>query len=283
MSIITISRGKYSGGKLIAEKIAKQLDYPCLGRDELLETVRTFGKKGWDYTSISDLSDFFKQAPGKRVTQMNILRASLLKFSREGNLVYHGSVGHLLLSSIPNTLRARIIVSMDQRISSAMKFLGVDYDAAFTTIKKDDQECEYLARSLYDVNSQDPSLYDVTLNLNNVSIGNAVQTLIEMSGRDNFIPTKESIREFKDLYIGSVVLEKLSNNSMTESAEIMVTAKQSQITIYGQAKSEEIIEAIRDVALDVNGVSDVACNIGVNSCFAVSDNKESRCLNSNFK
>ena len=37
MSIITVSRGSYSRGKEVAEKLAQVLGYECLSRDILLE------------------------------------------------------------------------------------------------------------------------------------------------------------------------------------------------------------------------------------------------------
>ena len=37
MAIITISRGTFSGGKALAERLAERLDYPCLSREEILQ------------------------------------------------------------------------------------------------------------------------------------------------------------------------------------------------------------------------------------------------------
>ena len=42
MSIITISRGSYSRGVEIAEKIAKRLGYECISREVLLEASKEF-------------------------------------------------------------------------------------------------------------------------------------------------------------------------------------------------------------------------------------------------
>ncbi len=42
MSVITISRGSYSKGKEIAEKLAQNLGYECISRDILLEASETF-------------------------------------------------------------------------------------------------------------------------------------------------------------------------------------------------------------------------------------------------
>ena len=42
MSIITISRGSYSRGKEVAEKLAQYLGYQCLSRDILLEASERY-------------------------------------------------------------------------------------------------------------------------------------------------------------------------------------------------------------------------------------------------
>jgi hypothetical protein len=42
MAIITISRGSYSKGKQIAEKVAKTLGYECISREVLLEASKEF-------------------------------------------------------------------------------------------------------------------------------------------------------------------------------------------------------------------------------------------------
>ena len=41
MAVITISRGSYSRGKEIAEKVAAKLGYTCISRDLLLGVERT--------------------------------------------------------------------------------------------------------------------------------------------------------------------------------------------------------------------------------------------------
>ena len=42
MSIITISRGSYSRGKEVAEKVAQRLGYTCIARDVLMEASQDF-------------------------------------------------------------------------------------------------------------------------------------------------------------------------------------------------------------------------------------------------
>ena len=42
MAVITISRGSYSHGREIAEKVAAKLSYKCISRDLLLEVSRDY-------------------------------------------------------------------------------------------------------------------------------------------------------------------------------------------------------------------------------------------------
>src|SRR5919197_611039 len=43
MSIITISRGSFSGGQALAERVAQRLGYSCLSREVLVEAAATYG------------------------------------------------------------------------------------------------------------------------------------------------------------------------------------------------------------------------------------------------
>ncbi|MGO9691663.1 MAG: cytidylate kinase family protein, partial [Syntrophobacteraceae bacterium] len=42
MAIITISRGSYSNGKEVAEKVAQKLGYKCYAREVILEASKEF-------------------------------------------------------------------------------------------------------------------------------------------------------------------------------------------------------------------------------------------------
>ena len=42
MAIITISRGSYSRGEEVAQKVAQKLGYECISRDILLEASKEF-------------------------------------------------------------------------------------------------------------------------------------------------------------------------------------------------------------------------------------------------
>ncbi|MGE5842802.1 MAG: cytidylate kinase family protein, partial [Deltaproteobacteria bacterium] len=88
MAIISISRGTFSGGKAIAERVAGRLGYPCLGREEvLLEAGRDYGISERELTeAVNQPPPFWQQVPGRRVAYLMCLTAALLHRAEGGNL-----------------------------------------------------------------------------------------------------------------------------------------------------------------------------------------------------
>ncbi len=60
MAIITISRGSYSFGKMIAERVADILSYRCMSREVLVETAsKNHIKEKELFKALHDSPSFF--------------------------------------------------------------------------------------------------------------------------------------------------------------------------------------------------------------------------------
>ena len=81
MAMISISRGTFSGGKILAERLAGRLGYPCLGREEvLMEAGIEYGVSERELTeAVNQPPPFWQQVPGRRVAYLMCLTATLLK------------------------------------------------------------------------------------------------------------------------------------------------------------------------------------------------------------
>ena len=91
MSIITISRGSFSGGQTLAERVAERLAYRCLSREVLVEAAATYG------VPEPALAQFLDTSPGlwERLTQSHrlyliFLQVVMCERALPGRLVYHG-------------------------------------------------------------------------------------------------------------------------------------------------------------------------------------------------
>lgn len=266
MAIVTISRGTYSGAKVIAEKLARELGYPCVSQENIFSAAKDFGVPESELNAaLIKPPSILRVSPGKRTAILNVIRASLLKLSHDGNLVYHGFVGHLLLGGVFHALRVRVIASMEYRIEAAMRRHAESREQAITRIRLRDKQSVYWSRFLYGVDWEDPDLYDVVLNIERITIDDAVQTLKQMTELESFKPDEATQQAFNDLLLGSMVWAELHMTPETQSADVRVEAKQGHVIITGSATSEQMVQAIPEVARRVKGVSGVSCEVGVGS------------------
>jgi len=122
MSIITISRGSYSRGKEVAEKVAAALGYRCISRDVLLEASEIFNVPEIKLVrAIRDAPSILDRFSHGKERYVAYIRASLLRQVQRDNVVYHGLAGHFLLQGIPHVLKVRIIANMEDRIREEMR------------------------------------------------------------------------------------------------------------------------------------------------------------------
>ena len=266
MSIITISRGTFSGGQALAEYLAKRLDYPCVSREVVLDAARKSGLSAEQLTSaMEETPAFWQQVPARRMSYLNYVCSALLERSQDGRLVYHGHAGHLLLAGISHVIRVRVIADLDFRTKAAMERLRLSQNEALVHIQKIDAERTRWTRFLYGKEWQDPSLYDVVLNLGHISIPSAGEIVMRMTELDEFKPSAESRRALEDLLISTRVWTALTQDERTRGANVRVSTYQGTVTITGNAGSEKVLSAIPAVAQRVAGVKEVRSEVGMGS------------------
>jgi cytidylate kinase len=247
MAIITISRGTFTGGKILADRLGTTLHYPVLSReDALAEASKTYGISEEEVASaLGEPPHFWQQVPG--------------------NLIYHGNAGHLLIGGISHVLRVRVIANIEFRIEAAMNQLKCGRDEAIAYIEKVDKKRRKWAQFLYGVEWDDPALYDVVLNLERMGIVGTCMTIARMVELGDFKVTPASHQTQEDLLLSCKVWIALAKDEHTKTALINVTADQGKVTVRGGAGSGKVIDAIQAVAGRVPGVKEVATEVGVGS------------------
>jgi osmotically-inducible protein OsmY len=264
MAIVTISRGSYTGGIAVAEQLARELQHPCVSREVVLEAAEDSGVK--EHVLLSTLEEpphFWEKTPGHIPAHLNLVRAALLRRAQAGDLVYHGYAGHLLLSGIPHVLRARIIAGPEKRIEALMEDYHMSRKEATAHLRKLDAQLSKWTRFLYGVEWQDPSLYDVVLNLDDISVDGAVSTLVQMTRLDDFQPTDASRKAFSDLYLSSAVWAALTKDPRTRASNIRVGADDGRVLITGVAPNRRTVDALQEVGQQVDGVGELDNQVGV--------------------
>jgi len=122
MSIITISRGSYSRGKEIAEKVASEMGYECISRDILLETSRELNIPEIRLIrALHDSPSILERFSHGKERYLCHIRKSLLQHLQKDNVVYHGLAGHFFLMNINHVFKVRITADIKERVKEEVK------------------------------------------------------------------------------------------------------------------------------------------------------------------
>jgi len=258
MSIIAISRGTFSGGEAVAKGVADRLGYRCVSREVVLEAAWAYGIPAEELIdAMEKRPPLWQRLTGERSDHITFVRAALCEHARGGKSVYHGYVGHLFLPGISHVIGVRVIADMEYRARAAMQQRNLTRKEAVSYIEKVDKERRQWTRFLFDVDWDDPSLYDVVLNLGRMSIATACDTVVHLTERDEFTPTAESMRAMQNLTLGSQAAAVLARDPRTRGAVVQVVANDGVVTVTGTTQSPSVLEAIPAVVRQVAGVTDV--------------------------
>jgi cytidylate kinase len=251
MSIITISRGSYTRGKEVAEKLAQSLGYHCLSRDILLEASERYNIPEIKLIrAIHDAPSILERLTYAKGPYVAYLRAALLQQVQKDNVVYHGLAGHFLLKGIPHVLKVRIIADLEDRVQEEMRREKIAAGEARRILQKDDEERRKWGKHVYGIDTWDPSLYDLLINIKVISVDGAVD-IIKCTLQDpRFQTTPEGQKLVADMSLAARIEAAL----IEDIPSIHVEAKDAEVFIYLKkdlCKDTELISRIKRLASKV--------------------------------
>jgi cytidylate kinase len=200
MGIVTISRGSYSRGIEIAEKLAKKLGYECISREVLLEASKEFNIPEVRLVhAIEDAPSIFDHIKDGKRRYVAFIREAFLEYIQKDNIVYHGFAGHFFTKEIPNILKVRIIANMDFRVKVVMERENISEEKARKLLYKIDVERRKWSMYLYGIDTNTTELYDVILHIDCLQVDGAVDFIYDLAKRPCFQTTSESQKKLKEL------------------------------------------------------------------------------------
>ena len=95
MAIITVSRGSYSKGRELAEKVAQRLGYECISREVLLEASKEFNIPEIKLVrAIHDAPSILDRFVYGKEKYVAFIQAAICRHLKNDNVVYCGLAGH---------------------------------------------------------------------------------------------------------------------------------------------------------------------------------------------
>ncbi len=256
--MICLSRGVFVGGEELAAQLAHKLGYACLSREQLAETATEEGiSLGKLEMAITRQSSFSERLALEREHYLAFVTAQICDYSMNGGLVYHGRTGHLIMSGISHACRVRAVTGEEHRIRAAMQRLGIDRKRARRYLEEVDNDWRRWTYSLHGVSWEDTSCYDLTVNLDHLSVENAAAGLMAMAQLPDFQVTPASEKAMLDLRLAAHCRLALARDARTFQASYKVRADSGVVTVSYLPHDAGTAEAVATVVSGVDGVSQV--------------------------
>ena len=262
MQIICVSRGSYYQGKDLAEALATKLGYQCIGREDLLEEAINSGiAVGKLETAMLKPHGFTERLLIEKEYYQAFATAFLCEKALKSNIVYHGRTGHLLLPNVSHVLRLRVVEEVESRINAAMIKMNLPWDKAREYVEAVDEDVRRWVHTFYDVDWDATAPYDITVNLEQLSVTNAASALCSVAALPDFQTTPASRKAMEDLYLAARVRIALARNEKTYSSRFRVTADQGDVLVTYLPSDAAAADFVPKVARAVDGVRDLQCTM----------------------
>ena len=277
MAIITISRGCFSHGQEIAEKVAHMLGYECLSREVLVDAAQLFDVSERKLIkSIHDAPNILERITNGRKKYLAYIKAALLERVKKDNVVYHGNAGHLLLAEIPKVLKIRIMAEIEARAAMMRHQQSISRNQALKFIEREDKQRADWTRYLYKMNLSDPRLYDIIIHIDQLKIQDACRLICTAAQSRTYEMTAERKKMINDLAIVShlkaALLEICEAEISSNGGHVHVKVAGQKLRKTGQSSpalqkqifstiQEGLTRQILDIAHKINGVIDVECDV----------------------
>jgi cytidylate kinase len=262
MAIITISRGTFSGGEKLAECLSTRLGYRSISREVIIHAASSYGVSEEKLIKAIEKKPSIKERlvlDLDRFHYLSFIQAALCEEAKNDNIIYHGHGGHLLLKGISHVVKVKVIANMEQRILFAMERNKLSREEAIAYINTIDEQREKWTKFLYDVDWNDPSLYDIVINLKKITIPTACEMIALMTKSDEFKATAASNKDMEDLVLASRVKAALASSDVTKNCYVEVTADNGVVTVGGKVDTMEDVENIESLVKKLEGVKGVSC------------------------
>ena len=180
MNFITISEMLGTNGEAIAKEVAKIMDYPFYGKEELFKAADEMGLlqdiEKVEIKSPSLLEKIFSDQPK---IYLDRFQSVIYEVAKKGNAVFFGKGSTILLRSFNCALHVLVIGSMEKRIQRVMETNHVGREVAEKMVQTSDHEKRGFIRYAFDEDWPNPLLYVLTLNTDALTIATAVRIIVD--------------------------------------------------------------------------------------------------------
>lgn len=158
----------------------------------LLERSAVTGSAGDPYFGpgiTALLTEEYEDIPQPTITRgheveddvyIEAIESTMKEMATDGDVVFIGRGGHVILKDMPNVLRVGVVASFEDRIKTLMTREAIDKDKAIVTLEQRDQARKYFFKKYFELDEPDnPNLFHFTINSSEISTNYAAEMVIQ--------------------------------------------------------------------------------------------------------
>jgi cytidylate kinase len=262
MTVVMISSKFQGGGEELAQALAAKTKWPILNRQELQDEARSMGiKVGRLETSMVKRPPVNEKLAREKRLYLAFITAALCEKARKSDLIYTGRAGHLLLPGVSHRVRVGLTAPMEIRIKRTAQILGLSPDKAEGYLAQLDEDVEKWIRYIHQVDGRDPNTFDLSLNLETMSLSHAADILCQTVELPDFQATSVSMKLLDDLHLASQAKLRLAFDDRTHAADLQVQANNGVLTVTYPPHQEAISGHITKVLADLESCREIRCTM----------------------
>lgn len=260
MHIVSISRGSQSLGIEFAKHLSGKLGYELISREDLLEeATRQRIPVGKLETAIVK-PHIYSQRLAVELEHYKALATSILcEKALDHDIVYHGRTGHLLLPGVDNIFKIRVVSDMEHRIATVMDQFNLPRRKAKQYIEAVEEDRRKWVRKFYNVDWDVFTLYDMVVNLTQISAANAASAACAMAQLPEFQSTPASVAALRDLLLASRARLILARNEKTRDVNVKIMAVRGVVNVTYSFQQAEKAAAIMEALQELTEARQVVC------------------------
>jgi cytidylate kinase len=264
MGVVAISQVLGSLGDDIGRKLAEALGYRFADREVIAAAAERFGEGMLDLIHVTEekpsLVERFRTSDRHYVTAVEGI---LLEMAAHDNVVLCGRGAAFILSGVSHVLRVRVTAPEHVRSQWVQQHDGLVHESALNLVRQKDHERAARIRFLYHVDWDDPLLYHIVLNTEQVSVARGVQILRAALEDPRFSATPESQQKLTEQSVVAQAKTALLVNPVTRSLQLVATVNRGVLMISGIVERDDQRLAADEAVRKIPGVTGVLNEIAV--------------------
>lgn len=228
MPIITITRGSLSASDKLTDRLSKELNCRTISREQIIEHGKKYGIDEFMLAARKIMEAKPPHSWDPQAVQihyyLSIFKASLLDYVVQGDMIYHGLQTHYLLTDIPRVFKIKVVAPLEYRVHSLMNESGTSENVAREHINFVDEMRVSWARFCFGENFDDPTFYDMILNMSNLNLDAMVQIVAQVVRRPEFQFNANIKKTIKDAHLRAVIKAYLVKSSATREMDLSIEA-----------------------------------------------------------